>query len=229
MRIDRFLSNLKYGTRKEIQKAVKYKRVYVNEELVKNVAFKIDPLVDKVVFDDEKVYYKETILLMMNKPPGYVSATKDGKEKTVLELITEPYSRFNLSIAGRLDKDTEGLLLLTNNGKLLHNVISPNKDVYKKYFVRVENPIKNPKKLEGNYEILDGRDYPFTPSSPIVEKINDLEFYLSIKEGKFHQIKRMVEHFSNKVTYLKRVQIGQIELDKELRLGEYKEIIDYII
>ena len=229
MRIDRFLSNLKYGTRKEIQKAVKYKRVYVNEELVKNVAFKIDPLVDKVIFDDEEVYYKETILLMMNKPPGYVSATKDGKEKTVLELINEPYSRFNLSIAGRLDKDTEGLLLLTNNGKLLHNIISPNKDVYKKYFVRVENPIKNPKKLEGSYEILDGRDYPFIPASPIVEKINDLEFYLSIKEGKFHQVKRMVEHFSNKVVYLKRVQIGQIILDEELRLGGYKEIIDYII
>ena len=229
MRIDRFLSNLKYGTRKEIQKAVKYKRVYVNEELVKNVAFKIDPLVDKVIFDDEEVYYKETILLMMNKPPGYVSATKDGKEKTVLELINEPYSRFNLSIAGRLDKDTEGLLLLTNNGKLLHNIISPNKDVYKKYFVRVENPIKNPKKLEGSYEILDGRDYPFIPATPIVEKINDLEFYLSIKEGKFHQVKRMVEHFSNKVVYLKRVQIGQIILDEELRLGGYKEIIDYII
>jgi 16S rRNA pseudouridine516 synthase len=229
MRIDRFLSNLKYGTRKEIQKAVKYKRVYVNEELVKNVAFKIDPLVDKVIFDDEEVYYKETILLMMNKPPGYVSATKDGKEKTVLELINEPYSRFNLSIAGRLDKDTEGLLLLTNNGKLLHNIISPNKDVYKKYFVRVENPIKNPKKLEGSYEILDGRDYPFIPASPIVEKINDLEFYLSIKEGKFHQVKRMVEHFSNKVVYLKRVQIGQIKLDETLRLGGYKEIIDYKI
>ena len=229
MRIDRFLSNLKYGTRKEIQKAVKYKQVYVNGELVKNVAYKIDPIIDKITFNEEEVYYKETILLMMNKPSGYISANKDGKEKTILELINMPYSRFDLSIAGRLDKDTEGLLLLTNNGKLLHNIISPNKDVYKKYFVRVENPIKNPKKLEGSYEIFDGRDYPFTPSCPIVEKINDLEFYLSIKEGKYHQVKRMVEHFSNKVVYLKRVQIGQIVLDESLRLGEYKEITDYII
>ena len=229
MRLDRFLSNLKYGTRKEIQKAIKRKLVYVNNTLISNVAHKIDPVKDVVVFNEEEVYYKETILLMMNKPSGYISANKDGKEKIVFELINEPYSRFDLSIAGRLDKDTEGLLLLTNNGKLLHNIISPNKDVYKKYFVRVENKFKNPKKLENEYEILDGRDYPFKPNTPYVEKINDYEFYLSIKEGKFHQVKRMVEHFSNKVVYLKRVQVGQIKLDETLRLGGYKEIIDYKI
>lgn len=229
MRLDRFLSNLKYGTRSEIQKAVKRKLVYVNNELIINSAFKIDPKVDKVVFNEEEVFYRESILLMMNKPPGYISATKDGKEKTVIDLIGEPYSRFDLSIAGRLDKDTEGLLLLTNNGKLLHSIISPNKDVYKKYFVRVENPFKKPQKLTNEYEIYDGRDYLYMPSSPIVEKINDHEFYLSIKEGKFHQVKRMVEHFSNKVVYLKRVQIGQIELDETLKLGKYKELIDYTI
>lgn len=229
MRIDRFLSNLKYGTRKDIQKAIKRKQVFLNNNLVTNGSIKINQNIDKVTFDDELVYYKETILLMMNKPKGYVSATKDGKEKTVLELIDLPYSRFDLNIAGRLDKDTEGLLLLTNNGKLLHNIISPNKDVYKKYFVRVEKPFRKLKKLEGNYEILDGRSFTFVPSSPITERINDFEFYLSIKEGKFHQVKRMVEHFSNKVTYLKRVQIGQIKLDENLKLGEYKEIIDYLI
>ncbi len=229
MRIDRFLANLKYGTRKEIQKAIKYKQVFVNDELVKSTAFKIDPIKDEVVFNDEKVFYKETVLLMMNKPKGYLSANKDGKEKTVLDLIQLPYSRFDLKIAGRLDKDTEGLLLLTNNGKLLHNIISPSKDVYKKYFVRVDQPMKKLKKLTEEYEILDGRDYLFIPASPIVEKINDTEFYLSIKEGKFHQIKRMVEHFNRKVVYLKRVQIGEIKLDESLKLGEYKEISDYKI
>lgn len=229
MRLDKFLSNLKYGTRKEIQKAIKRKLVYVNNELISNAAFKIDPVEDKVVFDEEEVFYKETILIMMNKPSGYVSATKDGKEKTVLELIGDPYSRFDLSIAGRLDKDAEGLLLLTNNGKLLHNIISPNKDVYKKYFVRVESPMKKPEKLAGSYEILDGRDYAYIPKTPKVEKINEYEFYLSINEGKFHQVKRMVEHFSNKVVYLKRVQIGQIKLDETLKLGKYKELVDYTI
>ncbi len=229
MRIDRFLANLKYGTRKEIQKAIKYKQVYVNNELVKNTALKIDPIEDEVIFNNEKVFYKETVLLMMNKPKGYLSANKDGKEKTVLDLIQLPYSRFDLKIAGRLDKDTEGLLLLTNNGKLLHNIISPSKDVYKKYFVRVDQPMKKLEKLTEEYEILDGRDYLFIPASPIVEKINDTEFYLSIKEGKFHQIKRMVEHFNRKVVYLKRVQIGEIKLDESLKLGEYKEISDYKI
>ena len=229
MRLDRFLSNLKYGTRKEIQKAIKYKRVTVNEVVMSNAAFKIDPSIDKVIFDEEEVYYKDTILLMMNKPPGYISANKDGKEKTVLELINKPYARFDLSIAGRLDKDTEGLLLLTNNGKLLHNIISPNKDVYKKYFVRVDRPFKKLDRITSEYEIFDGRDYPFTPSNSKVERINDTEFYLSIKEGKFHQVKRMVAHFDRTVVYLKRVQIGQIKLDESLRLGEYKEIIDYEI
>ncbi len=229
MRLDRFLSNLKYGSRKEIQRAIKYKQVYVNGELMKSAAYKIDPNTDEVVINDEKVYYKETILLMLNKPKGYISATKDGNDKTVLDLIEEPYSRFDLSIAGRLDKDTEGLLLLTNSGKLLHNIISPNKDVYKKYFVRVDMPMKKIQKLAGNYEIFDGRDYPYTPSSPFVEKISDTEFYLSIKEGKFHQIKRMVAHFDRKVIYLKRVQIGQVLLDESLKLGEYKELENYEI
>ena len=229
MRLDRFLSNLKYGTRTEIKKALKHKQVYVNNVLITDARYKIDPSIEKVVFNGEEVYYKETILIMMNKPSGYLSANKDGKEKTVLDLINEPYSRFDLSIAGRLDKDTEGLLLLTNSGKLLHNIISPNKEVYKKYFVRVERPFIDPKVLESDYEILDGRNIPFVPAAPIVEKINDNEFYLSIKEGKFHQVKRMVEHFDHIVIYLKRVQIGQILLDKTLKLGEYKEITDYQI
>ncbi len=120
-------------------------------------------------------------------------------------------------------------MLLTNSGKLLHNIISPNKDVYKKYFVRVDMPMKKIQKLAGNYEIFDGRDYPYTPSSPFVEKISDTEFYLSIKEGKFHQIKRMVAHFDRKVIYLKRVQIGQVLLDESLKLGEYKELENYEI
>ena len=229
MRLDRFLSNLKYGTRKEIQKAIKYKQVFVNDELMNSTAFKINPLKDTVIFNGEKVYYKETILLMMNKPSGYLSANSDSKDKTVMEFINEPYSRFDLSIAGRLDKDTEGLLLLTNSGSLLHSIISPNKNVYKKYFVRVDKEFLDPSVLELEFEIMDGRDFLFTPNEPIVEKINDLEFYLSIKEGKFHQVKRMVEHYDREVVYLKRVQIGQIKLDENLRLGEYKEITDYEI
>ncbi len=229
MRLDRFLSNLKYGSRSEIQKAIKRKLVYVNDDLMSDSRFKIDPSVDIVVFDGEKVFYRDTILLMLNKPSGYLSATKDGKEKTVMDLIREPYSRFDLSIAGRLDKDTEGLLLITNNGKLIHDIITPAKNIYKKYFVRVDSDFLNPKVLETDYEIMDGRSNYYYPSTPIVEKINDREFYLSIKEGKFHQVKRMVKHFDRSVIYLKRVEIGQVSLDKSLKIGEYKELIDYKI
>ncbi len=229
MRLDRLLSNLKYGSRTEIQKIIKRKRVTVNDKVTIDGRRKVDPNKDKIIIDDETIYYKDSVLIMLNKPSGYVSAIKDAKDKTVLDLIKEPYSRFDLSIAGRLDKDTEGLILLTNSGKLLREIITPSKDVYKKYFVKVEKPFKDPNVLDGDYQILDGKNYLFKPLKPFIEKLNDNEFYLSIKEGKFHQVKKMVEHFNNKVIYLKRVKIGKIELDETLKLGEYKELFDYKI
>ena len=228
MRLDRYLSNLKYGTRNEITKKIKSKKVMVNGIVVTDSRYKVDTLKDKVVFEGIDIFYKETILLMLNKPSGVISANKDGLHETVLDLIGEPYNRFDLRIAGRLDIDTEGLILLTNDGKLLHKIISPNKDVYKKYYVKVESKFDSNKLLK-EFQIKDGRDLLFTPLLPIVEQISDNEFFLSIKEGKFHQVKRMVEHFNNKVTYLKRVSIGNIELDNSLEKGRYKEILEYKI
>lgn len=207
-----------------MQKAIRNGYVLVNDQLVKSKDVKVDPENDKIEFDGEVVFYKETVLLMLNKPSGYVCANKDGLHKTVFELIKEPYSKFDLNVAGRLDIDTEGLVLLTNNGLLLHDIISPSKKVYKKYFVRVDEPFKNPESLEGNYQIKDARDNLYTPLKPFVEKISETEFYLSICEGKFHQVKRMVAHFSRKVVYLKRVSIGDINLDEALELGEYLDI-----
>ncbi len=228
MRLDRYLANLKYGTRNEITKKIKSKKVTVNGEIETDPRYKVNTLNDKVTFEGNSVYYKESILIMLNKPSGVISANKDGLHETVLDLIGEPYNRFELRIAGRLDIDTEGLILLTNDGKLLHRIISPNKDVYKKYYVKVESKFDS-KKLLKEFEIKDGRDYMFTPLLPKVEQISDDEFYLSIKEGKFHQVKRMVEHFNNKVIYLKRVSIGNIELDETLEKGRYKEITKYTI
>lgn len=228
MRLDRYLANLKYGTRNEISKDIKNKKVTVNGEVIKDTRYKVDTANDKVEYYGEEVFYKETILIMLNKPAGVISANKDGLHKTVLDFINEPYSRFDLRIAGRLDIDTEGLILLTNDGKLLHKIISPNKDVYKKYYVEVESKFDCNKLLK-EFEIKDGRDIPFTPLLPKVEQISDTKFYLSIKEGKFHQVKRMVEHFNNKVVYLKRVSIGNIVLDETLEKGRFKEIIDYEI
>ena len=228
MRLDRYLSNLKYGTRNEITKKIKSKKVTVNGILVTDSRYKVDTQKDVVTLDSVEIFYKETILLMLNKPSGVISANKDGLHQTVLDLIGEPYNRFELRIAGRLDIDTEGLILLTNDGKLLHKIISPNKDVYKKYYVKVESKFDSNKLLK-EFQIKDGRDLLFTPLLPKVEQISDDEFFLSIKEGKFHQVKRMVEHFNNKVVYLKRVSIGNIELDNSLEKGRYKEVIDYNI
>ena len=228
MRLDRYLANLKYGTRTEITKKIKSKKVTVNGIVVTDSRYKVETKSDKVVFEGKEIFYKETILLMVNKPSGVISANKDGLHETVLDLIGEPYNRFDLRIAGRLDIDTEGLILLTNDGKLLHKIISPNKDIYKKYYVKVESKFDSSKLLK-EFQIKDGRDFLFTPLLPKVEQISDDEFFLSIKEGKFHQIKRMVEHFNNKVVYLKRVSIGNIDLDILLEKGRYKEITDYKI
>lgn len=222
MRVDKLLVNLKYGSRKEIKQIMRKKRVTVNDEIITDSSVNIDPNKDVVKLDDEVVVYKENILLMLHKPAGYVSANHDSLHKTVFELLEEPYSRMDLNIAGRLDIDTEGLLLLTDNGELLHDLISPSKNIYKTYLVRTDKSF-DPNKLLSKFEILDGRSNPYTPATPFVEVINDYEFYLSIKEGKFHQVKRMVQHFNREVLYLKRVAYGDISLG-DLKVGEYLEI-----
>ena len=223
MRLDKYLSNLKYGTRKEVTKFIKKGLVKVNTDIIKNPSFQVKEE-DNVYLDDELLYYSDSIILLLHKPKGYVSANKDNLHPTVLELIDEPYNRFDLNIAGRLDIDTEGLVLLTNNGKILHNIISPKKDVYKKYYVEVDKSF-DLTKFNNPFEILDGKDNPYTPAIPKTEMISDTSFYLSIKEGKFHQVKRMCKHFGSTVTYLKRVSIGELELG-DIPIGEYQELQD---
>ena len=223
MRIDKFLSNMKYGTRNEIKKDIKNGYVFINGKQVKEAKSSLNPTVDVVEYDGQKVFYKERLVLMMNKPKGVVSATRDALHETVVDLIGEPYSRFDLNIAGRLDIDTEGLIVLTNDGTLLHDLITPKKNIYKKYYVEVDKPIDF-HLLEKPMSILDGKNQPFTPMPPLIEEIATLSFYLSIKEGKFHQVKRMCQACGITVTYLKRVAIGTIVLDEKLELGEYKEI-----
>jgi len=223
MRLDKFLSNLKYGTRSEIKKYIKNGVVEVNDELVSNVNITINESSDVVRFQGEIVYYKDPIILMLNKPKGYISANRDQLYESVLNLIDEPYSRFDLNIAGRLDVDTEGLLVLTNDGRILHDLISPKKDVYKKYYVEVDKAFAS-KKLLKPMTILDGASHEYNPLPPRVEQLTPTSFHLEIKEGKFHQVKRMCEHYGVKVVYLKRIAIGNIKLDPTLELGEYREI-----
>jgi 16S rRNA pseudouridine516 synthase len=223
MRIDKVLSNLKYGTRNEIKEAIKNKLVVVNDVLCKSPKEQVDPTKDTILFDGNLVYYKEQITLMMNKPQGVISATKDGLHKTVIDLLQSPYDRFDFSIAGRLDIDTEGLLILSTDGDLIHSLITPKKNVFKTYYVEVERPM-DAKDLLQDMLIKDGKNNDYVPMKRRVEQITDTSFHLSICEGKFHQVKRMVAYCNNKVTYLKRIAIGDIVLDETLGLGDYKEV-----
>ena len=223
MRLDKLLSNLKYGSRNDIKALVKKKAIRVNDTIIKDSGMNIDPDNDKVYIDDEPIFIKENIYLMLHKPSGYICANKDGLHKTVIELIKEPYNRYDLIIVGRLDIDTEGLLLLTNDGLWAHKIITPKNLHYKKYFVKLKNELKDYDCLLEGVEILDGNNELYKTKKAYITKISDYECYISICEGKFHQVKRMFEYINNKVIYLKRVEIANLSLG-DLALGKYKEI-----
>ncbi len=221
MRLDKLLGNLKYGSRSEIKVFCKKGLVVVNDLIIKDPSINVTES-DVIYFNNELVYHKDNIYLMLNKPKGYICANKDGLHKTVLELIKEPYNRYDLIIVGRLDIDTEGLLLITNDGAWAHQVISPSNDHYKKYYVKLKNKLINYDCLLDGVEILDGNNNVYKTKKAYIEVISSNEAYISISEGKFHQVKRMFEYIGNEVLYLKRVQINSLTLDIEL--GKYKEI-----
>ncbi len=224
MRLDKYLANLKYGTRKDVSKLVRTGVVTVNDEIVRNASVNIDET-DKVTVFGEEVFYKQIITLMLNKPSGVVCANKDSMHKTVIDLLEEKYRRFDFGIAGRLDIDTEGLVILTTDGDLLHKIITPKKNIMKKYYVELRDKLENYEVLETGVEIMDGKNKPFTTKDAIVDIIDDKRCYISISEGKYHQVKRMFHYIGNEVSYLKRISIGNIVLDDELEDGNYKEIM----
>ena len=184
----------------------------------KNIAAQVGE--DEIVFLDKKeISYKKFVYIMLNKPQGYVSATEDKRQKTVLDLLDPSYSRYQLFPVGRLDIDTEGFLLLTNDGELAHNMLSPNKNVGKTYFLKLEHDITDEeiKLLETGVDIGECITKPAK-----AERINSDEITLTITEGKFHQIKRMAHAVGNCVVYLKRLSYGDFYLDKTLDLAQYR-------
>ncbi len=219
-RLDKILANSGFGTRKEVKKLVRWGIVKIDGEVVKSADIKIDTEKSKITVNDEPVVYKEFVYLMLNKPDGYVSATEDNVYPTVTELVPEEFMHYDLFPVGRLDVDTEGLIILTNNGKFAHNITSPKKHIAKKYFVIPEKPITDDDKkvFASGMNLGD-----FTAMPATLEECKD-GCYVTIFEGKFHQVKRMFEKINNNVTYLKRVQIGKLELDENLKIGEIKEL-----
>lgn len=229
MRLDKFLANLKYGSRNDIKKLCKDGLVSVNDKVVKNADFNITLEKDVVKVSGEEVFYKENVTLAINKPRGYICSNKDELYPSLLNILDSKYKRLDFSFAGRLDQDTLGLVIISTDGSLIHNIISPKKDIKKTYYVKTEKPIIDEKRLEEPLKLLDGNgEYYFTNGAK-ASKISEFELYLTINEGKFHQVKRMLEAIDNKVVLLKRISIGNYILPTELSEGEYIEIDPNVI
>ncbi|WP_419726124.1 pseudouridine synthase [Terrisporobacter petrolearius] len=225
LRIDKILSNVGYGSRAEIKVYCKKGLVKVNDKVISNPGTQVDTDTDKIEFNNEVVRYREFVYIMMNKPDGYLSATFDKRDSIVLDLIDSSYLAFEPFPVGRLDKDTEGLLVLTNDGKLAHRVLSPKKHVPKTYYAKIDGVVteKDVKAFEEGVTLDDG--YETMPSQlKILESGETSEIELTIHEGKFHQVKRMFESVGKKVVYLKRLSMGKLKLDETLSLGEYREL-----
>jgi len=221
MRIDKFLASQGYGSRKEVKKIIKNGQIRINDLVIKNDGFQIDEYKDVVMINNTIITYQKYLYIMLYKPKGYVSATNDTNEATVLDLVKD-YQQFSLFPIGRLDKDTEGLLILSNDGELAHKLLSPAKKVVKTYYVETKKSIRKEdiQKIEEGITIDTG----YLCLGANVELIDERRCYISITEGKFHQIKKMIKATNNKVEYLKRVRFANISLDKTLEKGEFRKL-----
>ncbi|MGE6488113.1 pseudouridine synthase [Paenisporosarcina sp. NPDC076898] len=227
MRLDKLLSNMGYGSRKEVKLLLKSKAVEVNGTVAKDVSMHVDTEKDAIVVYGEEVIYTEFIYLMMNKPPGVISATEDKKDETVIDLLDPVVQHFKPFPVGRLDKDTEGLLILTNDGHLSHQLLSPKKHVPKLYFAIIDGRVTEDdvKKFKEGVTLDDG--YFTKPGDLTILSSGEVsEIELTIMEGKFHQVKRMFESVGKKVTYLKRMRMGSLQLDETLELGDYRPLTE---
>jgi 16S rRNA pseudouridine516 synthase len=226
-RLDKILSNMGYGTRKEVKALVKSSDVLVNGSRVKDSSVHVDPENDEIEVDGEKLVYREFIYIMLNKPQGVISATEDKYDETVLDLLDHEHVIFNPAPVGRLDKDTEGLLLLTNDGDLNHRLLSPKKHVPKRYYAEIEGVVKE-KDVRAFLEgvVLDDGYKTMPAELKIIKSDSISEIEVVLYEGKFHQVKRMFEAVNKKVIYLKRTEMGPLKLDETLELGEYRELTE---
>lgn len=222
MRLDKYLSECTPLSRKEIKKIAKQGLITVNGQLATSGDVKVSENTDEIRVEGVLIEYKKYVYIMLNKPQGVVSATWDKEKPYVTELVADDFWYFEVFPVGRLDIDTEGLLILTNDGEFNHRLTSPKSKVYKKYFARLSEAAE-----EKDIEIFkNGIEFSDFTSKPAILEIceNPKEVYVSICEGKFHQVKRMCAHIGKNVEYLKRVSIGGLELDEGLQPGEYRRL-----
>lgn len=224
IRLDKYLADMSIGTRTEVKKLIRQGKVAVDGLIVKNPDIKVDTDTQNVTCNGIAVTYETYEYYMLNKPAGVISATSDKTEKTVLDLI-DSKKRKDLFPVGRLDKDTEGLLLITNDGELAHRLLSPKKHVDKLYYARVEGVV-GMEDIDVFAKGLDIGEGEYTKPAKLIILKSDVisEIELTIQEGKFHQVKRMFEAVGKKVIYLKRLEMGTLKLDEGLALGEYRPL-----
>lgn len=224
MRVDKMIGNAGLDTRKNIKRNAKKGALVINGEIVKDSSIKVDPFVDEVFYMGHFVEYIENIYLILNKPAGVISATQD-KDKTVVDLLDDFYLNYDLSIAGRLDKDTTGLILLSTDGKFVHKITSPNSNITKTYEVKTLDPI-NDSFIEEfkNGVYIKEDDYTARPAD--LEIVGEKEAVVKVTEGKYHLVKRLFSNLGNEVVSLKRVAIGDLKLDPYLGEGDYRDLTE---
>ena len=229
IRLDKYLADMSIGTRQEVKKYIRQGRVKINEDIIKKPEYKIREDEDKITFDGAPVAYETFEYYMLNKPAGVISATEDKRDKTVLDLIKEK-KRKDLFPVGRLDKDTEGLLLITNDGALAHRLLSPKKHVDKCYYAKISGGVTEEDvrvfKERINIGTQEEPEWTMPAELKILEKGTVSRIRLTIREGKFHQVKRMFLAVGKEVVYLKRERMGSLILDDNLAEGEYRMLTE---
>ena len=228
MRLDKCLADCGLGTRSEVKSLLKAKRITVNGKVVTNGKVQVNPETDVILFDGEKIQYEEFVYIMMNKPKGVVSATEDNLHKTVLDLIDPLYFKKGVFPVGRLDIDTHGLLLLTNDGELAHRLLSPKKHVTKIYQARVEGVMteEDAAAFEKGIVLSDGTECMPARLDILSTTQDESIVQIHLKEGKFHQVKRMVKACGKTVVDLERLTMGPLKLDESLALGESRPLTE---
>lgn len=220
-RIDKIIGAQTEYSRKDIKKIILKKRVKLNGELVFKSDIKINPDKDVISIDGKEISVANHVYLILNKPQGYISATEDRSQKTVLDLIDERYSHRELFPAGRLDKDTTGMMIITDDGQFAHNILAPKKHISKTYEVEIDIPVTDEMKcgFEKGVNLNDG-----VCKTAQLEITGEYSATVVLTEGRYHQIKRMFGCFGAKVTKLHRISMGSLELPKDLKLGESREL-----
>lgn len=221
MRLDKMLAHLGIGSRKEVKKLIRDGYILVNGEIIRDDDFVVDEENDEVIFNDVKLEYEDKVYILLNKPAGVVCATEDNFNETVVDLVSE-YRGYGIFPVGRLDKDTEGLLLLTNDGPLAHELLSPKKHVSKVYEVTCDKII--PEELVDKFAKGVVLEDGYKCKEAKLFDIKDNKCNVEIYEGKFHQVKRMFLMHGLEVTYLKRVKFGKLSLPSDLELGDYIKV-----